>query len=142
MNADPTSAAEQLDASLDRCDPIEPSKLNTRGVEKAMDDIGAAITAGSLRVTTTMPRRSFRRPRGDRVDRRAPWMVRRERVLLVGAGLAPGRSQRGCRNRLPGRPDDLRGTRMERGHGRGSASRRIGSGRPGLDVLVVRMDAA
>src|SRR5438876_5804949 len=61
MNHDPMPTAEELDALLDRYDPIEPSRLSTNGIEKALDDLGAAITGTSLRVAQTTGRRSRRR---------------------------------------------------------------------------------
>jgi hypothetical protein len=57
MTHDPTSAADELDALLDGCDPIERSKLTTGGIEKALDDLGAAITSTSVPAPQPVRRR-------------------------------------------------------------------------------------
>jgi hypothetical protein len=63
MDHDPTTAADPLDAFLVSCDPVKPSALSTGDVERALDDIGAAITSGSLHPPQTTRKGPFRRPR-------------------------------------------------------------------------------
>jgi hypothetical protein len=60
MTDRPTSPTDRLDAVLKRCDPIQLSKLESSEVEKALDDLGTAITCGSAEMQQARRTRSRR----------------------------------------------------------------------------------
>jgi hypothetical protein len=63
MKHDPPTSPEHFERFLHRSDPVDDARLMTAGLEKALDDIGTAITGGSLHVPQRERRRVFRRPR-------------------------------------------------------------------------------
>jgi hypothetical protein len=72
MNDHPKSAHGPVETLLEACDPVDRAALSRDGVERALDEIGAAITARSRRSSPATWR---------------PRLARRRTALIVGAAV-------------------------------------------------------
>jgi hypothetical protein len=101
MAHDPKQRVGRVDRLLASEDPVDPSTLGADGIEQALDEIGAAITARPRPARRAARRRSLGRPRTLALLGTA--------VAVIGAGIATGAVLSAHTGRFPTKAEEVMG---------------------------------